>query len=241
MEWLVIVNQTITYWITTSWYKALLISFALNVFVYLVAAYTLYTITQLLVLKYRKGMYIDTRPLKKGQIKQEISYGIKACVIFAIGSLLARTLYKELWPENVWMMLQELLLFTLFYETYSYVVHRFLHVKQLMPTHKVHHWSIRVTPFSAYSVHPVEAIFIGISAPLFMLFFDISLGLVLILHVLGMAYTIVIHSNYKLNSCSYFSALFNIIEYHSIHHRFPKNNYGFVNIGWDRLFRTRRK
>src|SRR5690606_31004983 len=118
----------------------------------------------------------DSRPLKKDQKKLEISNGLTACVIFAVGSLVTRELFSSVWPETLIAFVAQVAAFSIFYEVYSYFVHRLLHGRLSVKMHGVHHGSVRVTPWSAYSVHPVEAVFIGLSAPLYMALFPWSLG-----------------------------------------------------------------
>ena len=137
-------------------------------------------------------------------------------------------------------MFIEVLVFTIFYETYSYFVHRILHTRQFRNPHSVHHYSVRTTPWSAYSVHPVEALLIGMSAPLFMLIFPVHLSVIFAFHILGVTFTMLIHSNLQLNSRIVFSRLFNrYTRYHSAHHSIGNVNFGFVHSLWDSYFKTK--
>jgi lathosterol oxidase len=118
-------------------------------------------------------------------------------------------------------------------------VHRLLHMGPFAKVHGVHHRSVRVTPWSAYSVHPVEAIFIGMSAPIFMSMFSLSLGVALVLHISGMMFTILIHLNYQLpTKNTLLKKITDYPAYHLKHHITGKSNFGFVNSFWDRCFKT---
>ncbi len=216
-------------------------SLAVNLLTYFSVAYFLYFVTSYWV-KSGAGDYLDQRPLYRGQIGNEIKFSLWACALFSIASLITRYLYNSIWPESILSLVIQLLAFTLFYESYSYFVHRLLHLDIFRSVHFVHHKSVRVTPFSAYCVHPVEAAFIGFSAPIFMLIFPMSLCVVLTFHVAGMAFTMLIHSNFKFSRPNVFSWMVNTYTTgHAMHHRKGSVNYGFVSPLWDMLFKTNSK
>lgn len=75
---------------------------------------------------------------------------------------------------------------------------RLLHLKDFRSVHYIHHRSVPVSPWSEYCVHPMEAAFIGFSAPIFRYLFPMSLGVVLTFHVMGMAFTMLIHQIFRL-------------------------------------------
>jgi len=213
-------------------------SLVVNLVTYFSVAYFLYCVTSCLVNR-GAGEYLDQRPLQKNQIWNEIKYSILACILFSIASLITRFLYSSVWPESVLSLVIQLLAFTVFYESYSYFVHRLLHLKVFRSVHYIHHRSVRVTPWSAYCVHPMEAAFIGFSAPMFMYLFPMSLSVVLTFHVMGMAFTMLIHSNFSFNRKTAFSWLVNTYTAgHAAHHRKGSVNYGFVSPLWDMFFKT---
>lgn len=228
------------FWIQTDWYIAFVMSLMTNLGVYFVAAYLINHLTQKITQNNRLGQYIDDRPFKEGQKISEIKNGVFACAVFSFVSLLARELFVGVIPVSITQLLVEVLLFTLFYETYSYFVHRLLHTKIFRKPHSVHHYSVRTTPWSAYSVHPVEALLIAMSAPLFMLMWPVHLGVIFAFHILGVVFTLVIHSNLKLNGSNMFCQLFNrYTECHAAHHSIGNVNFGFVNSFWDLCFKTK--
>jgi sterol desaturase/sphingolipid hydroxylase (fatty acid hydroxylase superfamily) len=228
------------FWIQTNWYIAFAMSLVTNLIIYFVAAYLINLLTEKITRHNRLGKYIDNRPLKRGQKTNEIKYGIFACAIFSLVSLLARELFVGVIPSSITQLLSEVLVFTLFYETYSYFVHRLLHTKKFRKPHSVHHYSVRTTPWSAYSVHPIEALLIGMSAPLFMLIFPVHLSVIFSFHILGVVFTLLIHSNLKLNGDNIFCQLFNrYTESHAAHHSVGNVNFGFINSFWDLCFKTK--
>jgi len=228
------------FWIQTKWYIAFVMSFVTNLTIYFVTAYVINYLTQKITQLNKLGQYIDNRPFKKGQKSNEIKNGICSCAVFSLVSLLARELFIGVIPLSTTQLLIEVLVFTLFYETYSYFIHRLLHTKPFIKAHAVHHYSVRTTPWSAYSVHPIEALLIGMSAPLFMLIFPAHLGVIFALHILGVIFTLLIHSNLKLKGNNIFFLLFNrYTESHATHHSIGNLNFGFVNSFWDLCFKTK--
>lgn len=236
------IDALFQYWIDAEWYVALAMSVAVNIAVFTVTAFVLDGAISKLATDYNVGKFIDGRPVKPDQKKMEIRNGMAACTIFAVGSLLTRELFEGVWPLTFVDLFIQLITFIIFYESYSYFVHRLLHAKPFLKIHAVHHRSIRVNPWSAYSVHPVEAMLIGMSAPVFMALFPLSLGVAFVLHVFGMMFTIFLHSNYGLDVGSKMvRAVSGYPAYHSAHHLSGKVNFGFVNSFWDGFFRTRSK
>lgn len=227
-------------WIQTDWYIALAMSLATNLAIYLVAGYTINTLTEIITKDNWLGEYIDTRPFKRGQQVTEIKHGVTACIVLAFVSLFARKLFVGIIPLSVTELIIEIVTFTIFYETYSYFVHRLLHLKLFIKVHAVHHQSVRTTPWSAYSVHPIEAVLIGMSAPLFMLIFPVHLGIIFVFHMFGVVFTLIIHSNLKLNGSNILCKLFNrYTQYHGAHHSLGIVNFGFVNSFFDWCFKTK--
>jgi len=234
-----LIDQLLQFWANAHWLVALSMAFVVNSMVYVCASAVLSSGIDRAVNEYGLGSYIDPSKLKNDQVKLERRYGVTACFIFALGSLLTRELFYQLWPETLLSFIFQFVLFAAFYETYSYFVHRLLHLRPFSKIHFVHHHSVRVTPWSAYSVHPVEAMFIAISAPVFMLIFPLSLGLALTLHVFGMLFTILLHSNFQYTGKNrLLSLVFSYPAYHSSHHSDGNVNFGFVNQLWDSVCNT---
>lgn len=234
-----VINFLFDFWIEADWYLALLISVAVNTAVFLITSALLEALINYMVRKNSFFAYIDDRDLRPEQRKTEIKNGVLACTIFSIGSLLSRELFTGIWPHSLSSLFYQIASFVIFYETYSYFVHRLLHLPLFTRVHGVHHQSIRTTPWTAYSVHPIEATFIGMSAPIFMVLFPLSLGVALVLHVMGMMFTIFLHSNFTLKTRNSTINNFSFYpNYHSSHHLSGNINFGFVAPLWDRFFRT---
>lgn len=232
-------NKLFEFWINTELYIALVFSIVVNFCVLLFAGYTIQLNTYIL-LKNNLASYINTNPLKKHQKRIEIQNGLMACIIFACCSMWSREQTINTWVSDLSELFFQLIVFTCFYEIYSFFIHKLLHHQIFIKFHGVHHRSVRVTPWTAYSVHPVEALFIGLSIPLFMLFFDVALGVAFIFHLSGTVFTMILHSNVILNkygiigrTLSYYS------KSHETHHKNAKVNFGFISPLLDNFFEKR--
>lgn len=234
-----LLTELFQYWIDATWYIAFLMSFGVNCAVYIFTAFFISSVLSKLKSIKRIGFFINEASLNSRQVRSEIKYGVGACFMFAFASLFTRFFFVDIWPDSFFSFLVQIIIFSIFYETYSYFIHRLLHHKLLRSAHSVHHRSVRVNPWSAYSVHPIEAFFIGISAPIFMFIFPMSLGVILVLHIMGMIFTMIIHSNFMLNESVKFSSIFNKYTVgHSLHHQKGDVNFGFVHVFWDKVFKT---
>lgn len=233
------INQLFEYWINTHWAIAILMSILANLIIYIIVASAVSFFTQYVVESKGVGRYIDTRNYKANQKSKEIKNGVFACVILGFCSILTRLNFHGVWPESIMLLFFQVAVFAIFYDAYSYFVHRLLHNKYLIKFHSVHHASVRVTPWSAYSVHPLEAVAIGVSAPIFMCIFPLSLGVAFTLHIFGMILTILLHSNYEyISNIKALNMVFSYLSYHSKHHFFGNVNYGFINGFWDVVLKT---
>ncbi|BCE02637.1 sterol desaturase family protein [Marinicellulosiphila megalodicopiae] len=236
------INQLLNFWVHTHWLIALAMSTLVNMGVFIICALCITWLTHYLNKAVGFGEYIDKRPLKDGQKKFEFKNGMLACFIFAALSLLTRIWHVDVWPSSIIDFVLQVVMFSVFYEVYSYFVHRVLHFKPFRKAHGVHHRSMTVTPWTAYSVHPIEAFLIACSAPLFMFMFSLSLGVALTLHIIGMVFSIMIHSNFdfyfKVKIVNHLNVF---TKFHQYHHELGNKNYGFTNQLLDRLFKTKYK
>lgn len=234
-----LINQLFEYWVNAPILIAILMSITSNIVIYVSTASILSALIKYAVETQGIGSYINTCELKPAQLRREVSNGIIACIVLGVCSIFTRFLFHSIWPESLISLILQITSFAIFYETYSYFAHRLLHTKYLVKFHSVHHISVRVTPWSAYSVHPIEAVIIGVSAPIFMCLLPLSLGVALILHISGMMFTILLHSNYQYSSStSILRNLFSYSNYHSRHHQLGNANYSFVHRFWDYVFKT---
>ena len=198
------------------------------------------------------GGLIDSRPLPPGQLRQEIIRSLLVCPIFAAPTLLflhypLATLWPGSWQQALWQIGGFLLL----NDFCAYWTHRLLHVRGISKYHGAHHRSKRVTPWSALSMHPVEA---ALSQLPYLIFFGavwsaglpMGIGTLLALQLLLMVGQANSHSNYdpfahrdpfpgKFSRWLKSQTLF-----HQLHHRHGRENYGYMGPHWDYVFGTAR-
>lgn len=223
---------------------AFLVAFGIQMAMYLGAAGEIAGVYALLRRRFGIGALIDTRPLAPRQLRDEIRRSLRACTIHAIPTVLflhySDTIWPASWREAAWQVAGFLLL----NDFCAYWTHRLLHTPALLKHHSAHHRSRRVTPWSALSMHPVEAllaqlpyvIFLGVlwSAGLPM-GIGTLLGLQLILMV-GQANS---HSNYDpLAQYNGWPLLKRQTLFHQHHHRHGRDNYGYMGPHWDHVFHT---
>lgn len=229
-------------WLHAPWPLALAAAIAMHLAIYLAAGSIGWLLTRRIWPAMGIGGEIDARDPKPGQLRQEITNGVTACVILGIMGLLYRVQCVGLWPASLAEAAWQIAAFVAFNNVYSYGTHRLLHTRWLIRFHGVHHRSQRVTCFSSYSVHPLEAFIIAATLPAFMLIVPIGLGTAFVLHLAGMVYTTCIHSNYDflphVSDQSWFKKLINHPTHHRYHHTLGNVNYGFTNRAMDLLFGT---
>lgn len=236
------VNELLSYWLRAPWAIALVMAICVHMTIYFAGAGLGSYFTSNLWPRLHLGQTIDTHPPRPKQVMGEIRNGIVACLIFGVISLSYRALCAGLWPASGLVGLLQAAAFVVFNNVYSYATHRMLHSRRLIRIHRVHHHSVRVTPWSGYSVHPVEAVIIGATLPLFMLVVPLGIGTAFLLHALGMLFTTCIHCNYDLMpnrpDGNWIKRLVDDPGYHRLHHTRGNVNYGFTSRAMDRLFRT---
>ena len=126
------------------------------------------------------------------------------------------------------------------HDLYFYCTHRLLHYGFIFKhVHIPHHKSHEVTPWSAFSFHPVEAIVqIGIIV-LLAFFLPMHEGVLIAFSVLLFLISVYGHCGYELrvNKWEGFN-VFNTSFHHYQHHKEVHYNFGLYLNVWDKLFRT---
>ncbi|MBX3627008.1 MAG: sterol desaturase family protein [Rhizobacter sp.] len=230
------------WWLAADWPLALAAVLAFHLVIYLVGGVVASWMTFRLFPALDIGHVIDNQPLKPKQIRTELRNGLLTCAVLAVVSLAYRPLAHGIWPETLWQAAWQLGAFVLFNNVYAYATHRLLHHPWLMRFHSVHHWSVRVTPWSGYSVHPVEAAVIGGTFVAFMAIVPVGVGTIALLHVMGIVFTSCIHCNHELMPMHaddhWLKRLVSDPKFHQIHHEQSRVNYGFTSPWLDRLLNT---
>ena len=236
------INTILEYWLKSAWPIAIAMATAVHLTIYLIGAGTGMLLTTRLWPHFNIGRPLDQHPPRAGQVREEFRTGLVTCLIFGTVTLIYRPLCHGEWPSSWNQGLFQLLAFSLFNNLYTYGTHRLLHSRVLIRFHRVHHRSVRVTPWSGYSVHPLEAIIISATLPLFMMLIPIGIGTAFALHGLGMLYTTCIHCNYELlpswPARNWFKRLIDDPAFHRTHHTQGNVNFGFPSRILDRVFKT---
>jgi sterol desaturase/sphingolipid hydroxylase (fatty acid hydroxylase superfamily) len=239
------INAILGYWLQSAWPIAVLMATATHIAIYGVGAGIGEFLTVRLWPALKFGRPLDDHAPKPGQVQAEIRRGLITCLVFGVMTLLYRPLCAGYWPTSWAQGSLQFLAFSAFSNIYTYGTHRLSHSRAFLRYHKVHHRSVRVTPWSGYSVHPLEAAVIGATLPIFMLFVPIGIGTAFALHAVGMLYTTCIHCNYELApsypSGRWFKRLIDDPAFHRRHHMLGNINYGFPSRLMDRLFDTARE
>jgi len=237
-----LINEVLEYWLIAPWYIALVMATFVHLNIYFWGGLIGQILTNNIWPMMKLGCQIDQHPPKQGQIKTEIKHGVKACILFGFVTLSYRVQVVGLWPEDILQVFALILGFLIYYNIYGYATHRLLHTKLFRRIHMVHHSSVRVTPWSGYNVHFVEAFIMAITLPVFMLFVPVGLGMAFVFHALGMMFTTCIHCNYDLlpglPKRHWMRMLFNDPAFHRMHHTKGNVNYGFTTGIMDRIFGT---
>lgn len=216
----------------------------LQVALYIGAAGEISVVYGLLRRRFGIGGLIDARPLPSRQLRQEMARSLSVCPVFAIPTLLFLHYSNDVWPTSWQQASWQVGGFLLLNDFCAYWTHRLLHRPGFSKYHSAHHRSKRVTPWSALSMHPVEALLTQIPYFLFLCALWLAalpmgigtlLGLQLIL-MIGQANS---HSNYDpFARHRGWPLLRRQTLFHQRHHRFGRDNYGYMGPHWDRVFHT---
>jgi len=188
--------------------------------------------------KAHAGRVLDERPLFPSQLKSELLRGSLNCGVIAVVTVLCLELSDKPMSSGP-MLAVELLGLIALYEVTFYFLHRLLHTKPLHAIHGVHHKSVRTTPWSGLSVHPVEALFIEAPILLFVLLAPVSVAALVVFQVLLHYFSAVGHGNYDpFARLPGFGWLKSYTRMHQLHHAHGTVNYSTFSPLMDRAFRT---
>lgn len=179
------------------------------------------------------GRVIDERPLRAGQVREEVRWSLVSIAIF--GGYGALTLWLGTrgfatlrWELTAGGLLRDLVVLAIWNEVHFYVCHRLLHTRWLFRhVHSVHHRSRVPTPFSTYAFHPVEATLLGSVMVLLQLFYDVSIYGAIFYPLVSLTMNTLGHLNYSVLPGHWWSAPLRASEHHGLHHRKVQGNYGF--------------
>ncbi len=215
------------------------IAFIVQLCIYFGICGSVYFITVVMHNKLNIGSLHDNRPLKPGQVRREILSSLVTCVIFACYMLVCIKLSPGVYPSSVTEGIIQVGLFLLFFDFIQYFTHRLLHTRHFRRFHRHHHDSVRVTPWTTSSFHPVEAAINQIPLVLFSLLVPVSGLMVISFYLWFMPGMAIAHSNYSpLGKVSGILRLKRYNRFHQRHHLMGDVNYGFFGTHWDFVFGT---
>ena len=218
---------------------AFLIAFAFQLALYLGWGAWVAAGNWLLRVPLHSGALLDSRPLHPAQLRNELIRGTASCLIVALVTTACIARAHSVMPPSGWRLVLELGALILFYEAVFYFSHRLLHTRALRAIHGVHHRSVRSTPWSGLSVHPVEAFILEAPILLFAYIAPVSVATLVLFQILIQYFSAVGHANFdpfarlpglpKLNS---------LLRMHQLHHARGNVNYSTFSPVLDRLFKT---
>lgn len=231
-------------WRALSWPLGFLIAWFTQLAMYVGAAGEITIVYGALRRYFNIGSLIDNRPLPHRQLRREISRSLVACLIYAVPTLLYLHYSDDLWPNSLLQAAWQIGGFLVLNDFCAYWTHRLLHTRGFSKYHSAHHQSKRVTPWSALSMHPFEALLAQIPYFIFLgalwganlpMGIGTLLGLQFIL-MIGQANS---HSNYNpLATLDGWPLLKRQTLFHQRHHQFGRDNYGYMGPHWDHAFGT---
>lgn len=194
-----------------------------------------------------RGLAVFSIPLRPGQYRKE-----------ALGNLLWHLLWCPVFAWVIsrgWIRFGEGLgreLLTFFaclygFQAYYWLLHRAMHHKRLMFTHRWHHESLVTTPLTGFSMHPLEGLgwCVGFLGPALLASQEVEIGAIGYFAFLAFAWygNIVGHANAEFMpklaaTHAYSRVVSNPISYHALHHARFKGHYGFATSWADALFGT---
>lgn len=183
-------------------------------------------------------------------VKREIINTVLSLFIFASFGLLTGYIFNEniglsySTPPSTFseyaFMIGSFFIALIIQDIYFYWTHRFLHVPFMFKNvHLLHHRSTDTNAWSAYSFHPVEAVFqIGI-IPLLAFIAPVHEVALICFGVLLFLITVYGHSGYELRHKKGKALdIFNSSLHHFQHHKYVHYNFGIFLRIWDKVFGT---
>lgn len=189
------------------------------------------------------GRVLDTRPLRAGQLRREITEACGSILVFGLGLVLPWAMLRLGWARlasdpTMLRIAAEIAALFVWNELHFYACHRLLHTRPMRRFHASHHQSHTPTPFSTYAFHPVEAMLLG-SVPLVpMLLHDFSFAALLCLPVMSIVLNGLGHANFEFSRAAPAHGPLGASRRHHLHHACYGGNYGFLLTVFDRIFRT---
>jgi len=207
-------------------------------------AFTLLTINNgLKTVQKRTPLYKDYIREIKHSIISLFIFAVIATVLYKTKLLEYTTLYYNIEEHGWGYYFMVIPIMFLIYDFYFYISHLTMHHKRIFNlVHVTHHKSKYVSPLSALSMHPIEAIVNHGALVLLFFLLPIHTSHVYIWVSVTIVYTTYLHLGVEIYSQKFLNTKVGRLLYtateHAKHHSLFKGNYGFYTLIWDRLFKT---
>ncbi|RZS35884.1 sterol desaturase/sphingolipid hydroxylase (fatty acid hydroxylase superfamily) [Corticibacter populi] len=190
-----------------------------------------------------RGHTLDERPLTRAQLHAEWRQSFHSILIFGTGMIVPWGFVQVGWAQfaeqaGALRMALEVAVLMIWNDVHFWINHRLLHTRALMRFHRDHHRSVRTTPWSTYSFHPVEALMLGNVILLPMVVHDFHFWSLAAVPVLSLLLNVVGHSNYEFFPSVSDTHPLAASRRHHLHHHRPQGNFGFALAFMDRLMHT---
>jgi len=231
-------------------FKALGVSFTLSM-EYLAFAGTVFLV--LYIWKKRKYWHLKIQqkfPEHK-HIYREMVYSFTTVIIFGMVILPVwwatehnlTLVYRPLNKYGYFYYIFSILIMIVLHDTYYYWTHRLLHWKKIFRyVHKTHHLSLNPTPFSAYALHPVEALLDVSIIPIIVFTIPYHASAVTIFSAYTLGMNVAGHTGFEFFPSGFTKHKWfrwhNTPTHHNMHHRYVKYNFSIYFNFWDRVMKT---
>ena len=185
------------------------------------------------------------------QWRQEFFWSVMTSLQFAVIGVVTlwlwqrghTAIYTDWAAYGTTYAILSMVIYSLIHETYFYWMHRAIHHPKLFHRlHRIHHLSVRPSPWAAFSFNPSEAFLEALIVPILLLMIPMH-PIVLIAYLSLMTLSSVInHLGFELypkgTATNPIGKWFIGATHHSQHHRFSHCNFGLYFTFWDHLCGT---
>jgi Delta7-sterol 5-desaturase len=194
---------------------------------------------------------IFSKSYSRSQLRKEIKWSIFSSVVFAFsGSLMGylwqkgfTRVYLDIGDLGWWYLPVSLLVLLVLQETYYYWIHRWMHLPTMYRlVHKVHHDSHIISPWTAFSFHPMEAVVHAAFLPLVLLIVPLHPVTILFLLIIMTVSGFINHLGYEVYpekfDRHYIGKWLIGATHHARHHKQYQYNFGLYFTFWDKWKKT---
>lgn len=187
----------------------------------------------------------------RDQILTEVRWSLITSVIFAVSGVFIgymwqvghTKIYLKFDEYPLWWMPLSFFVLSLIHEFYFYFSHRLMHHPSLYRTvHKVHHLSLKPSPWASFSFHPIESLIEALILPLMLMFIPVHPVVFLSYLTFMTLSAIVNHLGFEVlpkgSSTHWFGKWLISGTHHSQHHKYFTCNYGLYFTFLDRWLKT---